>query len=91
MRASVSAAIAAAAVFLSSPAWTACPPGKVRSCVNLDLAPEISQQIVAGEHIAAPPATAPAAEPAPAYTGPTVGVAPTVGRAPTVGYRWSIN
>jgi len=95
MRAGISAAIVAASVLGSSTAWSACPPGQSRNCVDLETVPQISQQIVAGERLATPPKTAPAAEPAPGYTGPTLG--PTVGaghavrRAPTVGYRWSID
>jgi hypothetical protein len=91
MRASQSAAIIAALVIVSSTAWSACLSGKSRNCINLDLVPQISQRIVGGEHITAPRATVPAAEPTSAYTGPTVGVAPTVRGAPTVGYRWAIN
>ncbi len=91
MRASISAAIIAASVLFSSTAWSACPLGKSRNCVNLDLVPQISQQIVDGEHIAAPPKTAPATEPQPAYTGPTVGISNMIRRAPTVGYRWSLD
>lgn len=91
MRASISAAGIAASVLLSGTAWSACPPGKTRNCVNLDLVPQISQQVGSVEHFEAPPVTAPTAEARPAYTGPTVGLAPTVARTPTVGYRWSID
>ncbi|HEV8678764.1 MAG TPA: hypothetical protein VGQ90_05260 [Stellaceae bacterium] len=91
MRARVSAAAIAASVLFSGAAWSACEPGKSRKCVNLDLTPPVSQQVVTGEPLPPRRATAPAAQPTPAYTGPTVGVAPTVGRAPMVGYRWSIN
>lgn len=91
MRAGLSAAAIAASVVLTGTSWATCPPGKSRSCVNLDLAPEISQQIVAGEGVEARRVTAPAAEPASTYTGPTLGIAPTVHRTPVVGYRWSIN
>lgn len=92
MRASHSVAIIAALALFGGTSWAACPPGKSRNCVNLDLAPQISQQIVAGEPLKVAPKAAPAAaEPAPAYTGPTVGFDPMVRRAPTVGYRWAIN
>ena len=92
MHAGVSAAIIAATALFSGTAWSACVPGKSRNCVvNLNLAPQISQQIVAREHLAAPPVATPAAEPIPAYTGPTVGFSPMERRAPTVGYRWAIN
>ncbi len=91
MRAGVSAAIVAASVLGSSAAWSACQPGKTGNCVNLDIVPQISQQIVAAEHPAAPPKQAPVAEPQRAYTGPTVGAARNLRRAPTVGYRWSLD
>ncbi len=91
MRAGVSAAIVAASVLAGGAAWSACPPGQSHNCVNFDGVPQISQQIVAGEHIAAPPKTAPSAASEPGYTGPTVGLSDKVRRAPTIGYRWSIN
>jgi hypothetical protein len=65
--------------------------GPSRDCLDLNLVPQITQQIVAGEHLGVPPKAAPATEPKPAYTGPTVGVSRTVRQAPTVGYRWSID
>jgi hypothetical protein len=116
MRAGVSAAIVAAALWSAGTAFSACPPGQSstsqstktrpptgqshasqphtgqpRDCLDLNLVPQITQQIVAGEHIAAPPKTAPGGEAQPAYTGPTVGLSRTVRQAPTVGYRWSID
>ena len=95
MRAGVSAAIITASVLAGGAAWSACPPGPSHKCVDLDRVPQISQQIVAGEHLAVPPKTAPAAEPTPAYTGPrvgpTLGVRPAVRRAPTLGYQWAID
>jgi len=92
MRAGISAAIIAAAALFSGTAWSACLPGKSRNCVvNLNLAPQISQQIVTREHLVAAPKAMPAAEPIPPYTGPTVGFDPMLRRAPTVGYRWAIN
>ena len=96
MRSGVSAAIIiAAAVLTGGTAWSACPQGQSRgqsrNCVNLDGVPQISQQIVADERIATAPKTAPAAEPAPAYTGPSLGVSKMLRRAPTVGYRWAID
>ncbi len=90
MRTGIAAVVVAASVLDSGFAWSACPSGRWRDCVNLDLVPQISQQIVAGEHLAAPPKTAPVAEFKPAYTGPTVGAAANLRRAPTVGYRWSL-
>jgi hypothetical protein len=92
MRAGAAAAIVAASILSSSAAWSGCPPGKVRNCVDLDLVPQISQQIVADEHIAVPAkAVAPLNAAKSGYTGPTVGAAANLRRAPTVGYRWSID
>ena len=99
MRAGVSAAIVAAFLLGSGTAFSACPPGQSRAaqpraghdCLDLDLVPQISQQIGASEHIATRPKTAPLADQKPAYTGPTVGVSRTVRQAPTVGYRWAID
>ena len=91
MRAGVSAAIVAAALLSSGTGWSACPPGQSRNCLDLDVVPQISRQIVADQHLATPPKTAPATEAKPAYTGPTVGVSRTVRQAPTVGYRWAID
>ena len=91
MRVGVPAAIVAALLLGSGTGWSACPPGQSRNCLDLDLVPQISQQIGASERIATPPkTTAPAAEARPAYTGPTVGVSRTVRQAPMVGYRWAI-
>jgi hypothetical protein len=101
MYAGVSATIVAAALLGSGAAWSACPPAPLRAgqprtvqshnCLDLDLVPQISQQIGASEHIATRPKTAPPADQKPAYTGPTVGVSRTVRQAPTVGYRWAID
>lgn len=90
MRPPVSAAMLAALIVASGGATAACQPGKTQKCVNLDLVPQISQQIVASEHLAAPPKKAYSVEPIPAYTGPTVGINHAVRRAPQVGYRWAI-
>jgi hypothetical protein len=91
MRAEVAAALFAASILGSSPAWSACPPGKLRNCVDLDLVPQISQQVVDGEHAAAPPKTPPPTDTPAVYTGPTLGAAANLRRAPTVGYRWSLD
>jgi hypothetical protein len=91
MRAGISAAIIAGSVLASAAAGADCRSARSRDCVNLDLVPQISAQIVGSEHIAAPRDNAPAATPVPAYTGPIFGVSPTVRQAPTVGYRWAIN
>jgi hypothetical protein len=95
MRVGVSAAIIAASVLTGSTAWSACLPHQSNNCVDLGIVPQISQQIVAGEPTPAPTKLAPDTNPAPAYTGPTIG--PTTGagsalrRAATVGYRWSLD
>jgi hypothetical protein len=91
MRAGISAAIIAASVVGSGSAWAECKSIRSHDCVNLDLVPQISDQIVGAEHIAVPRQNTRAATPIPAYTGPIVGVSPTVRQAPTVGYRWAIN
>ena len=93
MRGGLMAAIIAASMLASSTGWATCSGTSSRSrhCVNLDLVPQISQQLVADEHIAAPPKKAPAAKPEAGYTGPTIGLNHMVRRAPEVGYRWSIN
>jgi hypothetical protein len=91
MRAGVSAAIVSASILAGGTAWSACLPSQSHHCVDLEIVPQISQEIVAGERIAVPPKTARAVEPQPAYTGPTVGLSPTVRQTPTVGYRWSID
>ena len=87
----VSAAIIAAFLLAGGTAWSACSPGQSRNCVDLDLVPQISQQVVASERVAPPPKTAPAAEPTPAYTGPALGLSKMIRGAPTVGYRWAID
>jgi hypothetical protein len=101
MRAGISAAIVAAALLGTTGAWSACPPGQfgnvhprpgqARGCLDLNLVPQATHEIVAGEPIAAPPKTAPAAAAPAPYTGPTVGVSRTVRQTPTVGYRWAID
>jgi hypothetical protein len=96
MRAGVSAMIVAASLLAGGTAWSACPPGPSRSqsrnCVDLGGVPQISQQIVDGEHIAAPPKTiTPPSDAQPAYTGPAVGVSKMIRRAPTVGYHWALD
>jgi hypothetical protein len=95
MRAGVSAMIVAASLLAGGTAWSACPPGQSRdpsrNCVDLGSVPQISQQIVDGEHVAAPPKTTPAGEADPAYTGPAVGMSKMIRRAPTVGYHWALD
>ena len=92
MRAGIAAAIIAMSVLSGSAAWCACAPSRSGNCVDLDLVPQISQQIVADEHIAIPPKTATRPDDTSRpYTGPTVGAAQNLRRAPTVGYRWSLD
>jgi len=91
MRAGMWAAVVAASVLGQGAAWASCAPGQTRNCVNLDLAPQFSQDIVAAEPFAAPPKRPPAVEGVSAYTGPTIGVNHQVRQAPEIGYRWAIN
>ena len=91
VRTGVAVAIVAASILGSNSAWSVCLPSRLHSCVDLDFAPQISQQIVAGEHFAAPPKTAPPGVPKLPYNGPTVGFDPMTRRAPTVGYHWSLD
>lgn len=91
MRVGISAAIAAVFVAGASAVSAACPPGTAPGCVNLDLAPKISQDIVGTEALPVRPKAAPAkAEKAP-YTGPTIGFSDKVRRAPEIGYRWALD
>ena len=90
MQTRLSAATIAAVLLTGSGALAACPPGQTRNCVNFDLVPQISQQIVSEEPSATGPKAGPRAKAETAYTGPTVGIAPGVRRAPTVGYRWAL-
>ena len=89
MHTRLSAVTIAAVLVMGNGALAACPPGQTRDCVNLDLVPQISQQIVAQEP-GTPAKAGPRADADAPYSGPTVGVAPNVRRAPTVGYRWSL-
>lgn len=92
LRVAASAAIVAAAVLGYGNAWSACPAGQSRHCVNLDLVPQISQRIAADQGIAAAPAKPlRQAEPKAPYSGPIVGLSPTVRPTPTVGYRWKLD
>ncbi len=91
MRIGKSAAIVAASVLYGGAAGSACLQSQSHRCVDLAIVPQVSQEIVAGEHVVVPPKTAPAAVSQPPYTGPTVGLSPTVRQTPTVGYRWSID
>jgi hypothetical protein len=103
MRVGVPVTIVAACLLAGSAAWSACPPGQSnsksnsksnsqsRNCVDLDRVPQISQQIVAGERIAAPLKTGPVAVTTPTYTGPALGLSKTIRPTPTVGYHWAID
>jgi len=91
MRASLSAAVIAVSILGWGTAWAACPAGLPQGCVvNLGLTPQASQQIV-GDQSLTPTQKANPNEPAPFYTGPTIGAAPNLQRAPEIGYRWAIN
>jgi hypothetical protein len=90
MRAGAAVAIVAVSIVGNS-AWSACPPGPTHNCVDLGLVPQISQQVVASERLAAPAKTAPTAVQEKPYNGPTVGFDAMVRRAPTVGYHWSLD
>ena len=87
----VASAFVAAFILGAGAAGAACPPGAKGRCVNLDLVPQISREIVATERLAVRPKEAPVAERQSGYTGPTLGTAKNLRRAPEVGYRWSIN
>jgi hypothetical protein len=103
MRVGGLATIVAACLAAGSAAWSACPPGQPPgqshsqlhsqsgNCVDFDRVPQISQQIVAGERVAAPLKTTPSAEPTSTYTGPAVGFSKTVRPTPTLGYHWAID
>ena len=91
MRAEFSAAVAAALLVASGAAWAGCPPGQARDCVNLDLAPQISRDIVASEAMQVVPKKPPAVEVRAPYTGPTIGINKSVRQAPQIGYRWAID
>ncbi|HEX3535932.1 MAG TPA: hypothetical protein VHU15_04125 [Stellaceae bacterium] len=99
MNARVSIAVIAVALLCGGGVNAACPPGETKGCAKLDLkkvdlnmVPEVSEQIVARERSAgakkAGPPEAAAKDP---YTGPTLGVSDRVRRAPVVGYHWSID
>jgi hypothetical protein len=91
MQIGVSITIAVALLAAAGVASAACPPGKTQGCVNLDLTPKVSQDIVGGEGLSIRPKVAPAsAEKAP-YTGPTVGFSDRLRRAPEIGYKWSLD
>jgi hypothetical protein len=81
----------AASVLGSAAARADCKSIRARDCVDLNIVPQISEQIVGAEHISAPRHNTPTGSQIPVYTGPIVGVSPTVHQAPTVGYRWAIN
>lgn len=90
MHTRLSAATIAAIFMTGSAALAECPSGQTRNCVNFDLVPQISQQIVSEEPNAAAPKAGPRASADAPYNGPTVGVAPGVRRGPTVGYHWAL-
>jgi hypothetical protein len=91
MRMGISAAIAAAFLASAIAASAACPPGQPKSCVDLDLTPKVSQDIIGAEQLSPRPKAAPASVVDAPYTGPTVGFSDKVRRAPKIGYRWSLD
>jgi len=91
MRRGLAVAIVAASLTAAGAAWSACPRGQSRNCLDLGAVPQITQNVVAGEQTVATPKSAPAAIPQEKYTGPTVGLSRTVRQAPTVGYIWAID
>jgi hypothetical protein len=91
MRRGISAAIAAAVLAAAGAASAACPPGQPKGCVNLDLTPKVSQDIVGAEPLSPRPKAAPASAEKTPYTGVTVGFSDKVRRAPEIGYRWSLH
>jgi hypothetical protein len=76
---------------VASTAFAACPTNKRKTCVELNMTPTVSDQVITGDPSPLPPKIAPSIDNKPPYTGPTVGVSPTVHKTPTVGYRWAIN
>lgn len=86
----VCAAIVAAFAIGSGAVWAACPPDGSRNCINLDLAPQISQRNGADERTAPPARRTTEAVPSTPYSGPIVGLSPTVRPTPTLGYRWAL-
>ena len=90
MRIGIRAAIAAALLAGAPAASATCPPGQKASCVNLDLAPKASQDIVAGQKLSGPKAAPTTTDKQP-YTGPTIGFNDRVRRAPQIGYRWTFD
>jgi hypothetical protein len=92
MRAGGPVAVFAASLLCANGALATCPPGAAGKCINLDTVPQISQQIVAKEHVAQAPKGAPNAGADAPYTGMTVGVPKnSTGRGATVGYRWAFD
>jgi len=91
MRAGLCAAVTAALVLGTGAAGAACKPGPTRDCINLDLVPQITEQIAGGTRTTAPSKQTTDTAAKPAYTGPIVGLTPTVRPTPTVGYRWSLD
>ena len=92
MRVGVLAVVLIAALSSGHGGMAACPTSRAAVCaVNLDMVPQVSQQIVTSEHSIAPVRQIPNYDKKNPYTGPTVGLSPTVRKTPTLGYRWAIN
>jgi hypothetical protein len=90
MRTGISTALIAASIWTGTAA-AACLPGQSRDCLNLDLLPRISQDIVSTQPIQKDPKRPPVIETQAPYTGPTLGISNRVRQAPEIGYRWAIN
>lgn len=88
MRTRLLAATVAATWVVGGGALAACPPVQATTCVDLELASQISQQIVAQEPAAKK--ASPLGDADTPYTGPTVGFAKNFG-APTIGYKWTLH
>ena len=91
MRTGILAGVAAAFLGAAGAASAACPPGQPDGCVNLNLSPKVSQDIVGVDQLSPRPKAAPASVVTAPYTGPTVGINDKVRRAPQIGYRWSFD
>jgi hypothetical protein len=91
MRIGILATVVAVFVAAAAAASAACPPGKTAGCVNLDLTPKVSQDIIGTEGLSIRPKAAPVSAEKTPYTGPTVGFSDRLRRAPEIGYKWSID
>jgi len=91
MRTGIPAAIAAVFLAAAGAVSAACPPWQPKGCVDLDLTPKVSRDIIGAEQLSSRPKAAPASAEKTPYTGVTVGFSDRVRRAPEIGYRWSLD